>query len=118
MRYLLSWLNPIGLIVAVVVVTMVGCSRPSIVNKSTCTVSWDAVADQREIEYRVTTWPNVGTAASNKVVYRVPRGKTETTCNDVGARTAGPWMVSVQACTEKNICSDPAGPVAFTIVDR
>lgn len=118
MGYLLSWLNPIGLIVAVVVVTMGGCSRPSIVNKSTCTVSWDAVADQREIEYRVTTWPNVGTAASNKVVYRVPRGKTETTCNDVGARTAGPWMVSVQACTGKNICSDPAGPVAFTIVDR
>ena len=87
MRYLLSWLNPIGLIVAVVVVTMGGCSRPSIVNKSTCTVSWDAVGDPSVKEYRVTIWPNVG--EPKDVAYPVNATKTQTSCTEAGARTAG-----------------------------
>lgn len=119
MRYPLSGLLRLCVTGTAAVVIMEGCLHsPIVVKKSTCMVSWDPVSDHREIQYRVTTWPNVGTAAPDKFVYPVPVGKTRTTCNDAGARTAGPWMVSVQACTGKDNCSEPAGPIAFTIVDR
>jgi hypothetical protein len=119
MKYPYSRLSCIGFTCVVVVVMMGACAhRPIVVNKSTCTVSWDAVNDPRVSEYRVKMWPNVGKTEPQNVGYQVKAGKTQASCHDVGASTAGPWLVSVQACMEKNICSEPAGPIAITIVDR
>jgi hypothetical protein len=120
MRYPRSRLSSIGFTGAVVVVIMGACAhRPVVVNKSTCTVSWDAVNDPRVSEYRVKMWPNnAGKTEPQNVGYQVKAGKTQASCHDIGASTAGPWLVSVRACMEKNICSEPAGPIAITIVDR
>lgn len=124
MRDLLSKLNRLGFTVALTVMMMEGCTRsPIVVNKSTCTVSWDAVGDPSVKEYRVTIWPNVGEPEPKDVAYPVNATKTKTSCTEAGARAAGSWLVSVRACREKKSgkednCSEPAGPVAFTIVDR
>jgi hypothetical protein len=124
MRYLPFKVDHVGVAVAVVVTIIGGCIHaPIVVSKSSCTVFWDAVGDPTVKEYQVKIWPNGGIPEPKDVVYPVDATKTSASCVEAGARTSGSWLVSVRACrnkksTEENNCSAPAGPLAFTIVDR
>lgn len=96
--------------------TIGGCaSKPAVVTQSACMLAWDWVDNPYVSEYRVTVWLDSQTPNPSKSIHRVPAPNTMVPCKSVGANHDGAWLAIVQACTKKNVCSEPSKLMAFTI---
>ncbi len=80
-----------------------------------CTLAWDQVDNPSVVEYRVEVWPDQTPAKVPKQSFRVKVPNTAVPCNTAGVTHSGTWQATVQACTQKKICSEPSKPLTFIV---
>ena len=88
---------------------------PPVRSASQCILKWDQVNNPAVSEYRITVWPDQNTSNTPKQTHRVQAPNTTVPCSIAGANRDGTWWATVQACTKKEVCSEPSAPFTFVV---
>lgn len=88
---------------------------PPVRSVSQCILKWDPVNNPAVSEYRITVWPDQSTPNTPKQTHRVQAHDTTVSCGIAGANHDGTWWATVQACTKKEVCSEPSAPFTFVV---